>query len=87
MSDDTNDTARDPRAEIAQLRAQVQKLMDERVSPALSQAADTARHYAHDAREMYGDQAEALSERVREAPIMAMLIAVGAGYILGRIAR
>ena len=28
-----------------------------------------------------------LSERVRELPIVAILIAAGVGYILGRIAR
>ncbi len=92
MSDNSN--TNDPNAEIAQLREQVRTLMNERVAPALSQAADTAKQYAasasqyaHDAREIYDDQAEALSERVREAPVMAVLIAAGIGYILGRIAR
>lgn len=92
MSDNSN--TNDPNAEIAQLRDQVKTLMSERVTPALSQAADTAKQYAasasqyaHDAREIYDDQAEALSERVREAPVMAVLIAAGVGYILGRIAR
>ncbi len=61
--------------------------MNERVAPALSQAADTARQYAGDAREMYGKQAKALSEQVRQSPLMAILIATAAGYILGRIAR
>lgn len=94
MSDHANESGQDPHAEIAQLREQVQKLMNERVAPALSQAADTAKHYAetakhyvHEARETYDDQAEALSERVREAPVMAVLIAIGVGYVLGRVAR
>jgi ElaB/YqjD/DUF883 family membrane-anchored ribosome-binding protein len=94
MSDNINNTAPDANAEIAQLREQVKTLMSERVGPALSQAADTAKQYAasatqyaSDAREIYADQAEALSERVREAPVMAVLIAAGVGYILGRIAR
>ncbi len=94
MSDKINDIANDPNAEIAQLREQVKTLMNERVAPALAQAADTAKQYAatatqyaQDAREIYDDQAEALSERVREAPVMAVLIAAGVGYILGRIAR
>lgn len=92
MSDNIN--TNDPNAEIAQLREQVKTLMNERVAPVLSQAADTAKQYAasanqyaHEAREIYDDQAEALSERVREAPVMAVLIAAGVGYILGRIAR
>ncbi len=94
MSDTTNNAAQDPNAEIAQLKEQVKTLMNERVAPALSQAADTAKQYAqsatqyaHDAREIYDDQAEALSERVRESPVMAVMIAAGVGYILGRIAR
>ncbi len=92
MSDNSNTT--DPNAEIAQLREQVKTLLNERVTPAISQAAETAKQYAasasqyaHDAADMYQDQAEALSERVREAPVMAVLIAAGVGYVLGRIAR
>ena len=94
MSDNVNNTAQDAKAELAQLRDQVNTHINERVAPALSQAADTAKQYAAtagqyaaDARDAYEDQAEALSERVREAPIMAVLIASGVGYILGRIAR
>ncbi len=98
MSDHTNstphDAPQDANEQIAQLREQVQSLMNERVGPALSQAADTAKQYADtakqyasDAREIYEDQAEAMSERVRESPVMAVLVAAGVGYILGRIAR
>ena len=87
MSDNFKDASNDPSEQIAQLREQVQTLMNERVGPALSQAADSAKQYAHDAREIYQDQSEALSERVREAPVMAVLIAVAAGYLFGRIAR
>ena len=37
--------------------------------------------------ETYDDQTEALSERVRESPLVAVLVAAGVGYLLGRIAR
>ncbi len=87
MSDNFKDASQDANAQIAQLREQVQTLMNDKVAPAISQAADSAKQYAHDAREIYDDQAEALSERVRESPIVAILIAAGAGYLLGRIAR
>lgn len=87
MSDHTHDAPQDANEQIAQLREQVQTLMSERVQPAMAQAADTAKQYAQDAREIYEDQAEALSERVRESPIVAILVAAGVGYILGRIAR
>ena len=82
-----NDMSADAKEQIAQLRDQVQSLMSERVTPALANAADTAQKYAGQAKDMYSDNAEALSERVRESPIVAILIASGVGYLLGRIAR
>jgi ElaB/YqjD/DUF883 family membrane-anchored ribosome-binding protein len=87
MSDNLNQASQDAKEQIAQLREQVQTLMNERVTPALSQAADTAQQYASQAREIYDDQTEMLSERVRESPILAILVAAGVGYIIGRIAR
>ena len=87
MSDSFKQTSQDASEQIAQLREQVQSLMNDRVAPALSHAADTAQQYASQAREVYENQAEALSERVREAPIMAILVAAGIGYVIGRIAR
>lgn len=87
MSDNVNHGSQDANEQIAQLRAQVQSLMNDRVAPALSQAADTAQQYASQARDIYQDQSEALSERVRQSPIMAILVACGLGYIIGRIAR
>ncbi|GAC1346949.1 MAG: hypothetical protein NVSMB18_30550 [Acetobacteraceae bacterium] len=87
LSDNANATAQDAKEQIAQLREQVQSLMSERVTPALANAADTAQQYAQQAKDMYEDQSEMLSERVRESPIMAILIAAGVGYLLGRIAR
>ena len=87
MSDDVNHGPQDPSEQIAQLREQVQSLINDRVAPALSQAADTAQQYASQARDIYDDQSAALSKRVRESPIMAILIAAGLGYILGRISR
>ncbi|HEY0204706.1 MAG TPA: hypothetical protein VGC15_11210 [Acetobacteraceae bacterium] len=77
----------DAKAQIAQLRDQVQNLVSERVTPALSNAAGTAEDYARQARDMASDQAEMLSDQVRESPLAAILIAAGVGYLLGRIAR
>ncbi len=87
MSDNVKHGEGDANEQIAQLREQVKSLMDERVAPVLSQAADTAQHYATQARDIYEDQSAALSERVREAPIVAILVATVAGYVIGRIAR
>ena len=77
----------DAKAQIAQLRDQVQNLMSERVTPALSNAVGTAEDYARQARDMASDQAEMLSDQVRESPLAAIMIAAGVGYLLGRIAR
>ena len=51
MASTFNDASQDAKEQIAQLREQVQSLMSERVSPALSSAADTAQKYAGQARE------------------------------------
>ena len=82
-----NDAAEDAKEQIAQLREQVQTLMSERVTPALANAAGQAEEYARQAKDIYDDQTEALSERVRESPMIALLVAAGVGYLLGRIAR
>ena len=87
LSDTANDAAQDAKEQIAQLRDQVQTLMSERVTPALASAAGQAEDYARQARDMATDQAEMLSDRVRESPVVAILIAAGAGDLLGRIAR
>ena len=87
ISSNLNDAAQDAKEQIAQLRAQVQALMTDRVTPALANAAGQAEQYARQAKDMYDDQAEMLSEHVRESPIFAILIAAGVGYLLGRIVR
>lgn len=86
-SNTVNDVSQDAKEQIAQLREQVQTLMSERVTPALANAADTAQKYVDQARDMYSDNTEALSEKVRESPLVAILIATGVGYLVGRIAR
>ncbi len=87
ISNDIQGASQDAKEQIAQLRDQVQTLMSERVTPALANAAGQAEQYARQAKDIYDDQSEMLSERVRESPIVAILIATGVGYLLGRIAR
>ena len=87
ISDNLNDTAQDAREQIAQLREQVQVLMSERVTPVLANAAGRAEEYVNQARSVATDQTEMVSEKVRESPLLAILIGAGAGYLLGRIAR
>lgn len=75
----------DAREELARLRAQVEKLMQERVTPALAGAAETVEDYAARARSTIEQQADALSSTVRERPLMAVGIAALAGFLIGRL--
>jgi len=77
--------ADDARTELARLRAQVERLMQERVTPALAGAADTAEDYARRARDTIEEQADAISSTVRERPLLAVGIAAVAGYLIGRL--
>lgn len=86
-SNTMNDATHDAKEQIAQLREQVQTLMSERVTPALANAAGQAEQYVRQAKDVYDDQTEMLSERVRESPIVALLLAAGVGYLAGRIFR
>lgn len=85
VSDNIPDSAQEAKEQIAQLREQVQQLMSERVTPVLADAAGRAEDAARRAREFTTDQAEALSERVRDQPLIAILVAAGVGYLIGRI--
>ncbi len=77
----------DTHAQIARLRAQVETLMKDRVTPALADAAGRAEQAVYGAAGTVRDQAEVISGKVREQPLMAVLIAAAIGYALGRIAR
>jgi ElaB/YqjD/DUF883 family membrane-anchored ribosome-binding protein len=85
--DQVQGAADDAKTQIAQLRKQVEQLMSERVTPALADAADRIQATSKQASDMARDQAEMLSEHVRDQPLIAVLVAAGVGYLLGRIAR
>lgn len=77
--------ADDASAELARLRSQVEKLMEERVTPALGAAAQTVEDYTREARERVEVNAEAFAETVRERPLLTVAIAAVGGYLLGRL--
>ena len=79
--------AGDTTAQIARLHEQVESLMKDRVTPAIAAAADRAQAAMHDAADTMHEQVEALSGKVREQPLLAVLIAVAVGYVLGRAIR
>ncbi len=74
MSRTKLDDMDDAQDQIAALRDQVETLMRERVNPAFQQARDSVQ-----------DQAEVLSDRVREQPLIALAVAAAVGFLLGRI--
>lgn len=77
----------DATAQIARLREQVEALMKERVTPAVADIAGRAEQAVYGATSAARDQAEAVSNRVREQPLTALLIAVAVGFLIGRATR
>ncbi len=78
------DNARD---ELRNLRAQVNELMEERVTPAFNDASKRAQAAADRARAYTEDQAEAVSDRVRDQPLIAIGVAAAVGFLFGRITK
>jgi ElaB/YqjD/DUF883 family membrane-anchored ribosome-binding protein len=86
-ADDVKGKMEDATTQIARLREQVETLMRERITPAVAEAAGRAENAMYGAAGVVRDQAQAVSGRVREAPLIAVLIAAGVGYVLGRAMR
>lgn len=83
MAEEPMPNADDTTAQVAKLRAQVETLMKERVTPALADAADRAENAMGAVR----GQAEAMSGRVKDQPVTAVLIAAAVGFFVGRVLR
>jgi len=84
----TYDSVRDDTArQLRDLRDQVNSLMEERVSPLLSDAAGRATDAAKKARAFTSDQADYVTDRVRDQPLIAIGVAAAVGYALGRLTR
>lgn len=81
------DFADDAKAELAQLRAKVETLMNERVTPALGAAASQAQAVAKSATDEVRLQTERLSEAVQERPLASIAIATMAGFVLASLLR
>ena len=87
VTDKAKDVASDTQDQIQSLRAQVEQLLNERVTPALAGAAGRAETAVNSARDMTTSQVETVSAQVRDQPIIAIGIAAAVGYLIGRIAR
>ena len=77
----------DTTRQLRELREQVNNLMEERVSPMLSDAAGRASVAAKKARDFTSDQADYVTDRVRDQPLIAIGVAAAVGYALGRLTR
>jgi ElaB/YqjD/DUF883 family membrane-anchored ribosome-binding protein len=86
-ADEARSRMEDANAQIARLREQVESLMRDRVTPVVADFASRAESAMSGARGVVRDQADAVSGRVREQPLIAILIAAGIGWALGRIMR
>ena len=87
VSDTVSDVADSTQDQIQSLRAQVEQLLSERVTPVIADAAGRAEDAVNSARTLTASQVETVSEQVRSQPIVAIGIATAVGYLLGRIAR
>jgi ElaB/YqjD/DUF883 family membrane-anchored ribosome-binding protein len=79
--------ADDVTAELASLRAQVSRLMDERITPAVQGAAASWDQAQHRAQKYSQDQAAELAEKVRARPLASLAVVAGIGFLVGRIMR
>jgi ElaB/YqjD/DUF883 family membrane-anchored ribosome-binding protein len=77
----------DAEAQIARLREQVETLMKDRVTPAVADFAGRAESAVHNARGVMRDQAHVVSGRVKEQPLMAIMVAAAVGWVIGRVMR
>jgi ElaB/YqjD/DUF883 family membrane-anchored ribosome-binding protein len=87
ISDKAASKMEDATDQIARLRSQVEALMNERVTPVVADAAGRAESVLHDAATAVRGQADAVSGKVREQPLLSVLIAAAVGYVLGRATR
>jgi ElaB/YqjD/DUF883 family membrane-anchored ribosome-binding protein len=77
----------DAQAQINRLRDQVETLMKDRVTPAMTDFAGRAENAVHTASGAVRDQAQMVSGRVKDQPLIAMMIAAAVGWIVGRVMR
>ena len=86
-ADKVQQTADDTKEQLLALRAQIESLLNDRVTPALADAAEKAGNAVYTARDVTSSTADNVSKRVRGRPLIAVAISGSIGYLLGRIAR
>ena len=87
FANDARDKLDDAQAQIARLREQVEALMKDRVTPAVADFAGRAESAVNSASGVVRDQAQAVSGRVKDQPVVAIMIAAAGGWVIGRVMR
>jgi ElaB/YqjD/DUF883 family membrane-anchored ribosome-binding protein len=87
ISDTTSSAMSSAEEQIARLRNQVESLMRDRVTPMMTDAAGRAEAALNTATGVVRNQADAVSGHVRKQPLIAIFVAAGVGYLVGRIIR
>ena len=77
----------DANHQLRELREQVEALMRDRITPAVTDAIGRAGDAARQVGDMAQDKSDALAKQVRERPLTSLLIVGAAGFLLGRITR
>jgi len=73
--------------QIAHLREQVEALVRDKVTPVVSDMAGRAEAAISDASDTVRQQSEVVASKVREQPLLAIAIAAGVGWLIGRAMR
>lgn len=87
FASDTKGKIEDAQAQIVRLREQVEALMNDRVTPAVADFAGRAETAVNSARGAVRDQAQVVSGRVKDQPLIAIVVAAAAGWVIGRVMR
>jgi ElaB/YqjD/DUF883 family membrane-anchored ribosome-binding protein len=77
----------DAQAQIEGLREQVNSLMNDRVTPVVADFAGRTQTAVQDATAAVRQQADVVSGQVKQQPLIAIMVAVGVGWLIGRITR
>jgi ElaB/YqjD/DUF883 family membrane-anchored ribosome-binding protein len=73
--------------QISQLRAQVEKLISERAAPYIADVAGKAETVARRGYDVARENVDAVSTRVKDQPLTAVIVAGVVGFLLARMFR